>query len=413
MEKKETDKKKKKFTRYTAMVIMCIIMIAMIAIRLAAIQIVHGEEYRVQAMDKSIRTVEDSALRGKIKDRNGIDLASNDQVYSVFMMQPQEEFDDLTLMKVIERLIDVLDKNNEKIKEDFPIAVKCGADGVYEYAFEFQNNYTDEAEIQEYNEKAAARWKKDNNIPESLDAMQTFEYLKSKDGKYKYEIKPEQEAHNNPVFIRKMMAVRQKIEDMGYKLYKPVEIACVSKKTAIDMMEMGLYLPGVDYSVRSVRKYPFGELAANIIGSLRKIPGDRVSEYKDKHYDVNTDLVGRDGIELYAEDDLRGEKGGRTVRVDKLGRIVEELGKSDPVPGNNVVLTIDKNLQQAAENILDNVISKLTRGELKTKQGETCTEATRGAAVVIDVKTGEILAMASRPGGYDPNLMAATGGISN
>jgi penicillin-binding protein 2 len=129
-----------------------------------------------------------------------------------------------------------------------------------------------------------------------------------------------------------------------------------------------LYLPGVDYKLKPLRVYPFSELASLVLGSLRKIPGEKAQIYKDRHYDVNADLIGRDGIEAYAEEDLRGEKGGRTVKVDANGRIVEELGKRDAIPGNNIVLTIDKGLQELAEKSLDDVMLKLRTGAIKGRK---------------------------------------------
>lgn len=392
------EEKKKVFTRYTAITIVLIIIFSLLSFKLADIQIVQGEDFRRLAQDKSIRTVDDDAPRGKILDRNNIELATNVQSYTVFMMKPQDRNEEKNLMLVIERLVDILNKNNEKINDDFSINVKPGTGGKYIFEFAFANSDP------EVNKKQEIRWKKDNGIPEEYTAEEAFYYLKSAE---KYAINPVQKEHAESIpFIRQMMVIRQMIKDKGYMAYKPVEIAYVSKNTAFEIMEKGLYLPGVDYKLKPLRTYKFGELASVVIGSLRKIPAARAQEYKDRHYDASVDLIGRDGIEAYAEDDLRGEKGGRTVKVDAYGRIVEELSKRDPIPGNNIVLTIDKELQAVAEKSLDEVMQKLRKGELGKK---SYPYATRGAAVAIDIKTGEILAIASRPGGYDPNIMAVTG----
>lgn len=393
--------KKKFFTRYTAAIIMVVISFLLLLFKLADIQIARGEDFRRQAQDKSIRTVDDEAPRGKILDRNGLELATNVQSYTIFMMKPEEEGEDLNT--VIERLVDILNKRNEKINDDFCIKIENGSNGKYNFKFEFPNNNTDAEAIAQYNEKAAKRWKKENGIKENYTAEQSFYYLKDI-----YKINPVQKEHNTLSFIRQIMVIRQMLKDRQYEAYKPVEIAYVSRETAFEIMEKGLYLPGVDYKLKPLRKYPLGDMASLIIGSLRKVPDSKASDYVDRHYDISTDLIGRDGIEAYAEEDLRGEKGGRTVKVDALGRIVEELGKRDPIPGNNVVLTLDSSLQKVAEKSLDDVMQQLRSGKLDRV---SYPYATRGAAVVIDVKTGEILAMASRPGGYDPNVMAATGSI--
>lgn len=401
--------KKSIFSRYTALIIIIIVAFSSIVIKLADIQIVQGEDFKQQAQDKSIRTVDDEAPRGKIIDRNGAELASNVQSYTIFMMRPQKEDEQLNV--VIERLLDILNKRNEKLIDDFCITIAPGQDGKYSFKFDFPNNYTDKNDIDNYIDKASKSWKKQNGMKdekENYTAEQAFYYLKDK-----YNIAPQQKEHDNLPFIRQMIVIRQMLDERQYAAYKPVEIAYVSRDTAFEIMEKNLYLPGVDYKLKPLRVYPYGELASQVVGSLRRIPGGKDAQaYIDKHYDVNTDLIGRDGIEKYSEDDLRGEKGGRTVKVDSLGRVVEELGKRDPIPGNDVKLTLDVGLQQVAESSLDKIMQQLRDGTLPGNNNEKFSHADRGAAVALDIKTGEVLAMASRPGGYNPNVMAATGSFN-
>lgn len=406
--------KKKRFTRHTAMTLIFVILFLTLFFRLADMQIVQGENYRKLAQDKSIRSIDDDAPRGKILDRSGLELATVVESYTVFMMKPQDEQEKESLMHVIEKLVAILNENHEQINDDFNIIIKQDSGGKRAFEFDFPNNYEDESKKQEYIQNASVRWVKEKGLaddisnPQNPNPEEAFNLLIKK-----YGIDPAEKKHRDDIsFIRQMLVVRQMIADMGYMAYKPVEIAYVSKETAFQIMERSIDLPGVDYKVKPLRKYPLGQLASTVIGSLRKIPASKKEEYEEKHYDVNTDLIGRDGIEAYAEADLRGEKGGRTVRVDAYGRIAEELGKRDPVPGNNVVLTIDADLQKFAEDTLDKNMALLRSGQLKTRKGAAKKNATRGAAVVIDIKTGEVLAMASRPGGYDPNVMAETGSFT-
>lgn len=424
--------KEKKITRYTFIYMLLIIIFSSLIIKLADIQIVNGEEYKKLSQDLSIRTVDDDAARGKILDKNGIELATNKQSYIIFMMKPQnvkDEEEELNL--VIERLIDILNSNNEKINDDFNISISKNENGESIFEYNFPNSYKNEEDINNYINRAARNWLKENNlidkedniyteklqkvldkytdvlkdksISENITAEQAFYYFKDR-----YNINPILEEHNNVDFIRKMIVVRQMMQERGYMAYKPVEIAYVSRDTAFEIMEKGMYLRGVDYKLKPVRTYPLGDLASTVIGSLRKIPSDKIQKYIDKHYNVNNDLIGRDGIEAYAEEYLRGDSGGRTVKIDANGRVVEELSKRDPIPGNDVILTIDSSLQKKVEESLDKVMEQLRNGEFnKTKYQY----ANIGAAVVIDVNTGEILSIASRPGGYDPNAMSLTGSI--
>ncbi len=439
--------KKKYFTRYTALSIILIVMFSALCFKLADLQIVHGDEFLKQAQDKSIREIPYEAPRGEIIDRNGYKFATNVQSYTIFMMKPEDDNKDAGSKKesglnaaiknmlgasnkeatqsddsgkpelndVIERLLDILNKDKEKINDDFRIILKT--DGSGKTYFDFDFNSTDEKE----REKSANDWIKkniaDEKVRESLTDGKIKMTLQQKAEKAfnelvdEFDVKPKNKNHQNLNFKRQMVVVNQMIKDMGYQMYKPVEIAYVSQSTAFEIMEKSLYLPGVDYRLKPLRTYPYGELASLIVGSLRKIPAEKSDEYKAKEYDINSDLIGRDGIESAEEDKLRGTKGNKRVRVDAKGRVTEEFPVKDSIPGKNVMLTIDKNLQQVAENSLDNVMK-----DLRTGQGgldkKKYPNATRGAAVVLDVKTGEVLAMASRPGGYNPNDMAANGSIN-
>lgn len=388
--------KKKKFTRITAMGLAFTILIALIIWRLADLQIVNGEKYRDLAFDKSIRTISDDAPRGKILDRNGIELAANKQSYAVFMMKPQDEQDEKSLEGVIEDLLAILNKDGEEINDSFPISITALKDGKYAYKFDFSRDAAS-------NQKQQIQWKKSNNIPAGDTAEEAFNLLAKR-----YGAKPSQKIHDSMPFIRQMLVVNQAIHDKGYMSYEPVEIAYISHDTAFELMEKSPSMPGVDVRLEPLRTYPFGELASLVIGGLRKIPAEQAQEYKDKGYDLDSDLIGSNGIEAYAEQYLKGEKGETTVRVNALGQVSEQLGVKEATAGDNVVLTIDKKLQEAAEKSLDQVMKNIRTGNGYRKYPN----ATRGAAVVMNVNTSEILAMASRPGGFDPNQMAEDGSIS-
>ncbi|TLN25227.1 penicillin-binding protein 2, partial [bacterium] len=143
-------------------------------------------------------------------------------------------------------------------------------------------------------------------------------------------------------------------------------------------------LRGFAVAPTPIRNYPLGTFFAATMGYMGSIgPGELGSDdYKD--YDPS-DFVGRSGIEYSWEKEMRGTPGGLQVEVDVRGRRLKELAKNPPAPGHNLVLTIDKTLQEAAESALGEEV---------------------GSIVAIEVKTGEILAMASRPT-FDPNKMAA------
>ncbi len=153
--------------------------------------------------------------------------------------------------------------------------------------------------------------------------------------------------------------------------------------------ERAAQLPAVDLVASPVRQYPNGSLAAHLLGFAGQAeqPAD---EDADEFYYYQADTAGKQGIEKTCDEALRGTPGGRTIRVNPTGRSVGEVGFKPAERGDRVTLTIDANIQRIVENALDH--APLSGGaEL------------RAAAVVLDPRTGEVLAMASRPT-FDPNL---------
>lgn len=166
--------------------------------------------------------------------------------------------------------------------------------------------------------------------------------------------------------------------------FKPVKI-----KSDIDWKEVALlefnrvHLPGLIVDVRPRRTYLYGNLAAHLIGYLGEIDENELKQSKNGPYRMG-DMVGKYGVESRWEADLRGVDGGRQIEVDALGREIGPLRSVDPFPGNNLVLTLDLELQKVAEEAFQDK---------------------SGALVAMDPKTGRILAMVSKPS-FDPNLFA-------
>ena len=142
----------------------------------------------------------------------------------------------------------------------------------------------------------------------------------------------------------------------------------------------------MEIKARLFRQYPFGELASHVIGYIGRI-NDRDVERIDQqwHETANykgSDYIGKSGLELHYERELHGSTGVEEVEVDAEGRAVRTLSRTLPTSGNNLKLSLDIRLQQAAE---------------------TAFGTHRGAMVALDPSTGEVLAFVSKPG-FDPNL---------
>ena len=152
-----------------------------------------------------------------------------------------------------------------------------------------------------------------------------------------------------------------------------------------------------------VREYTSGTLASHILGYASKISSEEYEKKKDT-YEQN-DIIGKSGIEYVFEDYLKGKNGTKQIDMAVDGTITSEYTSKEAVAGDDVVLTIDSNLQKITEQALESNIKKIASGGF----GKTY-NAKAGSCVVMNVKTGEVLAMASYPN-YDPSDFV--GGISN
>lgn len=160
-------------------------------------------------------------------------------------------------------------------------------------------------------------------------------------------------------------------------------------------------LPGVVIEIQPIRNYINNELGAHVFGYVSEINDEELERLKSEGYKTG-DILGKFGLERVYDKDLRGVDGGGQVEVDVTGRPVNVLGKKETIPGKNLILTIDYRIQKAAETAIDEQLKYL---QTKTE----FVNAKAAAAVALNPKTGEVLAMVSRPA-FNPNLFA--GGIS-
>ncbi len=147
---------------------------------------------------------------------------------------------------------------------------------------------------------------------------------------------------------------------------------------------------GVVIEVQPIRNYILHQEGAHTFGYVSEISDAELETKKDQGY-KSGDIVGKFGLERVYDKEIRGENGGEQVEVDVAGKPVQILGKKEPKPGYDLILTIDRDLQVAAENAVDEILKEI--------------DAHAAAAVVLNPQNGEVLAMVSRPA-FDPNLFA-------
>lgn len=283
--------------------------------------------------------------------------------------------DTQTLNKTILNMVQVLEKNGDKYYDNLPIKVN---------PFEFTTN--DENDLK--------NWKKNNKIDENASAEDCFYALKQK-----YEIQS-----NDIEEARKIMTVRYQIAQNGYSSTKAVEICGnVSRESVMELSERNNEFAGIDIVTEPIVSYKSGSLASHILGTVHKISAEELKGREDT-YDMN-DMIGKTGIQYVFEDLLKGKNGIRQIDMDIEGTITGEYTEQEAIAGNDVVLTIDSNIQAITEKALSDNITKISTGGFASRS-----DADAGAVVVMNVKTGEILAMASYPD-YEPQLFVE--GISN
>lgn len=188
-------------------------------------------------------------------------------------------------------------------------------------------------------------------------------------------------------------------EGAGIEPYRPVIVAQdVPRNVALRILEDRLLLPGVGIEVAAVREYPSGTTTSQIIGYLGPIPAEEAEALQEQGYNPAFDRIGYAGVEFFLENELAGRRGSRLREVDVAGLPLRVVQQEDPIPGRNVRLTLDLELQQAAEEALTRRINIVN-----SEAGKVITQS--GAVIAMNPQTGEVLAMVSWPS-YDNQRFA-------
>ena len=201
--------------------------------------------------------------------------------------------------------------------------------------------------------------------------------------------------------------LQERIADERYSLFKPVPVALdVPKDKLIYVREHHVDFPGIEGVQLTERVYPNGTLAAHVLGTVGDINDEELTLRKGAGYKAG-DTIGKSGLELTYENELRGEPEISKLEVDSIGRVQRSLGGQPAVQGDDIRLSIDLDIQRLAEDSLAQGID-LARKSTDFLTGKRFL-ASGGSVVVTDPRDGSVLAMASNPT-YDPNEF--TNGIS-
>ncbi len=362
--------------RYNVLSAFVYIIGVILLLQLFNLQIINGASYRETSNTRLTRESILYASRGYILDRNGNELATTEMTFSLEMYKTKLE--NKVLNDTILKIINTLEANGDNYTDTFPIKINP-----YEYTFT--------------SEEKRNKWLGSHKLSLDTTAEEAFNYFKEK---YKVENQDITEA-------RKILVIRYRISSEGYSATKSLTISNnISRISALIFTEQSDKYPGITVGQGSKRKYPNAELASHTLGYVGAISPEQYKENKDAGY-LMSDIYGQTGIEYAFEPYLKGKNGIKQIEMSVDGSIAGESTAKEAVQGADVVLTIDANLQAITEKTLEDTINNIRSG---TYGSNNKYEADAGAIVVMNVNSGEVLAMASYPD-YDPNIWV--GGITN
>lgn len=373
------------FRRVGGLIVISLVVLGVIVLRLVEFQLVNGEEYKSQAQSVTNYKFNIPAARGEIVDRYGRALASNAVGYDLVINQLMLTGD---VNELVMDLVEILQSCGEEWNDTMPVS---SPDESGHYTF------TDGDDTSAQNR--LAKLKENIELQQYATADQVMAKLVER-----YELED-----YDPQWQRILAGVRYQMQLEDFSASNSFTLASdVSNQTVAMVKERSLSLAGAEIIETTHRVYEDGTLLPHYLGSVGSITseqwwvededGNVTTPLKDAGYNMN-DLIGQSGVEKYAEDRLRGKEGTQQVSRDKNGVVVGTQMLVEPEPGETAVLTIDKDLQKSLNEQLEALILEMqqTKPEMKGK------EVTAGSAVVIDVKTGGVLAIANYPS-YDLNL---------
>ncbi len=356
--------------------------------RLFDLQIVNGEDYLNNFRLKIVRERSLPSTRGNIYDCNGNLLAYNELAYNITIEDVYESGSDKNaqLNDTIYRLIQLIEKSGDNVVSDFNIRVN--EDGEYVYTVEGTKLQRFLADIYgkvyisdlEYEQKTAT--------PDEV-----VEYLC---GRKKYGIGYYEEPGVSSSFVPgggyskeeiiQIITIRYAMSLNGYQKYIATTVAAdVSEETLAVVIENSDVLPGVSVAQDTIRKYNDAVYFSQIIGYTGKISTEEyaVLSEENENYSLN-DYVGKTGIEQSMESYLQGIKGSETIYVDNMGKIIETAEYNEPIAGNDVYLTIDKDLQIAVYNILEQKIAGILVNKIRNTKVSPEDEDSKDMYIPID-----------------------------
>lgn len=354
--------------------------------RLFQLQIINGENYLNNFQLRIRREVTIPSTRGNIYDRNGNLLAYNELAYSVTIKDVYEDTSskDRQINETISKVIDILDSNGDSITGDFNIVLN--ENGQFEYNVSDSTLLRFLADIYGHASTDDLTYEEKTRTAGDvvMDLAKRYEIGERKDPEDSSSTFVAGKGYSDKRLLQ-MVIVRYNLSLNNFQKYLSTSIATdVSEQTVADIMEQSSDLQGVDIEEETVRKYVDSTYFSQIIGYTGKVSTEELKELQKTNADYSSsDIVGKAGIEASMEEQLQGTKGSKTVFVDSVGKELQVTDEEEPVAGNNVYLTIDKDLQEAATDILERRLASILVAKIRNiKEFDTSTNSSSSNIVI-------------------------------
>lgn len=350
--------------RFNIINIVCIIIAGILLSGVFNLQLLQGMYYRELANKRLYKSMPIKAPRGDITDRYGRSLVTSKMAFCVQIND--EHLPDRDFNKMLNSLIDLTRLYDKQYQDNLPLTAN------HPFVFRFNDS------IPGVNNEG--KWKTEMNLP--LNATPDEVLLMLRD---KYSIDSSLPIND----IRALVGIRY---DMAQRLFNTRNPFLFIKDANIDLVtrlkENRRDFPGVIIYTEPVREYPNGNLGAHFLGYVDIIYKDEYDKLKDKGYGMN-DSLGKAGIEQKLEESLRGQDGRSSIEFASQDAQLKIIDSIPPRQGKEVSLTVDANVQKAAEQGLESAVKSL--------KGIGINDVGGGSVVAVQVNTGDVLAMATYP----------------
>ena len=360
-------------------------MFLVLAAKLFDLQIINGESYLEDYVQMIEKTVTTPGTRGNIYDRNGKLLAYNELAYAVTVQDTGDYPKSAGMNGMLLKLVQILNKHGYQAQGKLEIALNEDGEMVYTSSSEaarkrFLRDFYGRRSVDELDDEKG-------KYPTAVTAKELIEKKESA-----YGLDKMKDEKGNPLILSdaeliQLVNIRYTMSLVAYKKYEATTICDrVDDETVADLMEHTAELKGVEVAETTIRRYNDAVYFAPIIGYTGKVQEDQLEELKktNQEYELS-DIVGRTGIEASMELELQGHKGYKNLVVNNVGNVMQVLSETQASTGNDIYLTIDRDLQIGIYHLIEQQLAGIITNKLVNRDLEE-TDYKKGSNIPIPVK---------------------------